>query len=565
MTGNDPISDILMNVQGNCPNCNTTLTFMPAAQLAKNNGVKEDAVMCHNCHKVYTVNLTLHDMSFVEELKTDFNTGNSNNEENIKDYADEFKNAFESGNLNDAISINKEWASEYPNDANVFYAGTIVQSLDNNVGIDALENMNNAGNKLTAVSTGLEQWYKNKAITAINTRKTEQISAMQNSQPSQNMGYNSNNTPPQFNQQSYNQQSQYNINNVEADPEDKSIFTFLFYKRDKKTQKYRISKTKTISLLWFILLFIFISVISITDPTIGSSGVLITLIAILILTIIMTLPVFIIGLVISYILDKRVQSNTIPTYQPNMNQQYNPQYNKQYNTQQVYNEQVNQQTTQQQAPVNNSVDFNPAPESNVKSDYQESPVNNSIQNNDISKNVESAEKRDDTEKVESAEFTDFRRVKAPSSLSDSDIDNYLRKISNTGGPFVIGEEYEYQSEVDKLVKESNRVVPKVSYYLESFAKYNGSNVGCDAWYYGGKYLIIILSEINTAESIKAIADTFSISSNSAEWYWNILRQSAVEIGKTGDKQWLPVLNKALEHPMSPTQEISDAIEKISGK
>ena len=65
----DAISDKLMKVQGSCPNCGTILTFMESAQLAKQNGITEDAVMCYKCHKVHTVNLTVEEMSFVEELK----------------------------------------------------------------------------------------------------------------------------------------------------------------------------------------------------------------------------------------------------------------------------------------------------------------------------------------------------------------------------------------------------------------------------------------------------------------------------------------------------------------
>ena len=69
MSGNK-MSDILMNVRGNCPNCQTTLTFMEAARFAKENDIGEDVVMCPNCRKVYKVNLTLNEMNFVEEVNT---------------------------------------------------------------------------------------------------------------------------------------------------------------------------------------------------------------------------------------------------------------------------------------------------------------------------------------------------------------------------------------------------------------------------------------------------------------------------------------------------------------
>ena len=62
------IIDNLMNVQATCPNCGIILTFESAARLAKDKGVNENAIMCHDCHKVFNIRLTPNKMTILEEV-----------------------------------------------------------------------------------------------------------------------------------------------------------------------------------------------------------------------------------------------------------------------------------------------------------------------------------------------------------------------------------------------------------------------------------------------------------------------------------------------------------------
>lgn len=73
------IIDNLMNVQSTCPNCGIILTFESAARLAKDKGVNENAIMCHDCHKVFNVRLTPNKMTILEEL-TQYNFSTENSE-----------------------------------------------------------------------------------------------------------------------------------------------------------------------------------------------------------------------------------------------------------------------------------------------------------------------------------------------------------------------------------------------------------------------------------------------------------------------------------------------------
>lgn len=49
--------DMLMSSPGTCPNCNTSLTFGKAAQLAKSHNIQDNVVMCDKCNRVFEVNL----------------------------------------------------------------------------------------------------------------------------------------------------------------------------------------------------------------------------------------------------------------------------------------------------------------------------------------------------------------------------------------------------------------------------------------------------------------------------------------------------------------------------
>ena len=151
-------------------------------------------------------------------------------------------------------------------------------------------------------------------------------------------------------------------------------------------------------------------------------------------------------------------------------------------------------------------------------------------------------------------------------LTSSQISDYLVKISNTGDSLSLDfEEYEYKKEYDALKNQGDAIVPNVEYYLKNFARGSGPAVGCETWYYGGKFLVRLLGDINTENSLDAVSKLFSFESNVAEWYWNILSEAAEVLGNTGDKKYLEVLNNALNHSMAPVDKISKAIEKISGK
>lgn len=150
-------------------------------------------------------------------------------------------------------------------------------------------------------------------------------------------------------------------------------------------------------------------------------------------------------------------------------------------------------------------------------------------------------------------------------LNEYEIDSYIKKIANSSDGLGMDDPYPCQKEFDLLKSEPSKVIGRIKYYLDSFAAGRGDTVGCPTWYYGGKHLIRLLSQINTDESLNLIADTLKTKSNIAEWYWNIQRQSAIGLGNTKDKRWLPVLNESLKDSMAPIDEINEAIEKISDK
>ena len=176
MTDGNNFSDMLTNVRGNCPNCGTTLTFMESAQLAKNNDISEDAVMCHKCRKVYTVNITLDEMKFVKDI-----TPNNNEDKNTKvEYAEIFKEAIDEENLEKAQSILDKWLVDSPDDANMFYATIIVRSLIGKGSTDSLNIIFNSASKVKAVDTNLEDWYIEKASNLIEIQKLKDNKSNQN-------------------------------------------------------------------------------------------------------------------------------------------------------------------------------------------------------------------------------------------------------------------------------------------------------------------------------------------------------------------------------------------------
>lgn len=200
----EAIDDMLMNAKGICPNCHTELQFKESALLAKNNGVTEDAVMCKKCHKVFTVNLTLNNMTITNEL-TKYNFTNFNTSKNT------------TGTLGTESKIN--------------------QIKDTN---------------------------------SLNKEDNNNISSYSNQNPSDN----------------------------------ESIIESLFYKKDKNTDELRIAKTKTISLIFFMLMFISLNYtcyinygfIEITD-----------IITSLILSIITTSVIYALGWIIGVVLENKYQ------------------------------------------------------------------------------------------------------------------------------------------------------------------------------------------------------------------------------------------------------------------
>lgn len=207
----DAISDKLMKVQGSCPNCGTILTFRESAQLAKQNGITEDVVMCYKCHKVYTVNLTFEKMSFVEELKKE-----SSNRDFVRS--------------NSQKNVNQ---------------GVVQQNFD----------------------------------------KTQQNVTVY-------------------------QQNGVDIHELSEKEKDElnSLFGIFFYKQDKRTGKIRISKTKIISVLAFILMFIFFLFVMLDEMQyMPLDSQIISVVVVFIFAAVSSIILFIIGYLISYILDKRIE------------------------------------------------------------------------------------------------------------------------------------------------------------------------------------------------------------------------------------------------------------------
>ena len=246
----DDIANMLMQLPGNCPNCGTRLTFKQAALLAKDSGIKEDAVMCHNCHKAYTVNLSPTGMSFVKEIKTD------------------------------TVKITE------------------------------------------------------------NSNKKEENTNFTQFKDTENQG----NSQPSAKQTPMNNNSNQNTGNNQQKAEEDSYFSALFYKKDVKTNEMRISKTKTISIIFFIITFIFFLMAVLMDPATYKDPVSLVVgtIFLFVFSLLLTAPVFIVGYLISYVLDREAEKNK----QQDSNKTYNQQY-QQNVSQQVPNQQYQQNVSQQ--------------------------------------------------------------------------------------------------------------------------------------------------------------------------------------------------------------------------
>lgn len=150
-------------------------------------------------------------------------------------------------------------------------------------------------------------------------------------------------------------------------------------------------------------------------------------------------------------------------------------------------------------------------------------------------------------------------------MNEADIRSKLQKIANTHDGLVIDDPYPCQAEYDYLKKQGSSIIAYVEEFLVSFALYNGSTVGCPTWYYGGKHLIRLLGDIGTSDAYDLIGQTFFIESKYAEWYWNILPESAIVLGQTGDKKYIQTLKRASQHNMAPREQIEKAIDEIMEK
>lgn len=204
----------LMKVQSKCPNCGTTLIFENSARLAKDNGVSENAIMCHECRKVFNVNITPNNMSILGEL-TKYNFSKDTKKQATK-----------------PLSTRK--SSEKPKT-----------------------------NPLSTKTTSKKQ------------------------------------TKPEVTQKS-NVKETYQL-----DSSGKGIVNILFYKTDVEFGLLRLSKTKIFSELWFILL---LSIFLISSYAILGFA---DIISSLIMAFILTIPVFVIGWVISKLIAKPKVPNEV--------------------------------------------------------------------------------------------------------------------------------------------------------------------------------------------------------------------------------------------------------------
>ena len=65
--GND-FMDMLLNSKSNCLSCNEEMTFESSSQLAKSHGIKDNVVMCKNCHHIFEVNLIPGRMTLAKDV-----------------------------------------------------------------------------------------------------------------------------------------------------------------------------------------------------------------------------------------------------------------------------------------------------------------------------------------------------------------------------------------------------------------------------------------------------------------------------------------------------------------
>ncbi len=64
--------DMLMKAPGTCPNCNASLTFGKAAELAKTYNIQDNVVMCNKCHRVFEMNLVPGRMTLTRDVTANY-------------------------------------------------------------------------------------------------------------------------------------------------------------------------------------------------------------------------------------------------------------------------------------------------------------------------------------------------------------------------------------------------------------------------------------------------------------------------------------------------------------
>ena len=97
-----------------------------------------------------------------------------------------------------------------------------------------------------------------------------------------------------------------------------TLIETLFYKADESTNQMRISKTKVITCIVFIVFFI-LAMIIYTDPAYKDTNIIILLLSAIVFGLIFAVPTFIVGWLIGKLLNRnktKNYSNTGPVYNP---------------------------------------------------------------------------------------------------------------------------------------------------------------------------------------------------------------------------------------------------------
>lgn len=97
-----------------------------------------------------------------------------------------------------------------------------------------------------------------------------------------------------------------------------TLIETLFYKADESTNQMRISKTKVITCIVFIVFFI-LAMIIYTDPAYKDTNIIILLLSAIVFGLIFAVPTFIVGWLIGKLLNRnkaKNYSNTSPDYNP---------------------------------------------------------------------------------------------------------------------------------------------------------------------------------------------------------------------------------------------------------